>query len=196
MRSLTDKSSHGHGHVGTSSSAATTVGTPSGTPTPSTSAHDVITDDEKMRVLDEKLLRRKSFTRASLAPLRLPSKSSASQGLSEETREKGRVQLRVYQRYIQAASWVGFALFVSGAVLQQVLSVASNIALKSWGEGNRNAGDNLTTRSFLWVYGWLSLSSTLLGGGSVVILWVLCSLRSSKHLHDSVSTIEPTFVID
>ncbi|KAI0313275.1 P-loop containing nucleoside triphosphate hydrolase protein [Amylostereum chailletii] len=176
---------HGHGN-GTSSSGTTTQATPIMTPSPATPEGSPSLGEEKMKILDEKLLRKTSFARANLAALPPPSKSSSSQGLSEETSAKGKVNIRVYWSYVQAASKVGFALFFAGAVLQQVMSVMSNLALKSWGEGNRASGDNRKASAFLWIYGLLSLSSTLLGGASAIMIWVLCSLRSSKHLHDSM----------
>ena len=100
--------------------------------------------------------------------------------------QQGRVSKKVYWRYIQAASKYGFAMFVIAMMLQQVCSVLANVALKTWGEGNRSAGNNKDALGYLWVYGVLSLSSAILSGVSAVLIWVLCSLRSSKNLHDSM----------
>ncbi|KAI0065635.1 metal resistance protein YCF1 [Artomyces pyxidatus] len=185
---------HGHGHgTGTSSSGMTTPhhagesSTPAGSndSRPSTPSEDVSLSIEKMDALAEKLTRKKSFRKAVLASI--PSSSTkSSQGLSEEHSAKGRVGAEVYWRYIQAASKIGFALFIIGTMSQQALSIFANLALKSWSEHNRQNGDNTGARIYLWIYGLLSLSSTLIGGLSAIMIWVLCSLRSSKQLHDAM----------
>jgi ATP-binding cassette, subfamily C (CFTR/MRP), member 1 len=137
--------------------------------------------------LVEKLTRRRSFPRATLAELPPPTQSSSSQGLSVEKSQTGRVDKRVYARYIEAASKIGFFLFVGALLLQQVFSVLSSVELKAWGEGNRSAGNNKDALRYLWAYGVFSLISAVLGSASAILVWVLCSYRSSKHLHDAVS---------
>jgi hypothetical protein len=46
---------------------------------------------------------------------------------------------------------------------------------------------------YLLAYGSFSLSASILGGASAIIMWVYCSLRSARKLHDSVSYIMPLF---
>ncbi|KZV64400.1 P-loop containing nucleoside triphosphate hydrolase protein [Peniophora sp. CONT] len=178
---------HGHGQAGSSSAGATAAPTPTESVTPP--SEDTIAEEEKLdeEKLAEKLQRRGSFMRAKVAALPAPSQSSsASQGLSQEVSQQGRVSKRVYWRYIEAASKYGFAMFIVSMLLQQVCSVLANVSLKTWGEGNRAAGNNSDALGYLWVYGVLSCSSAVLSGASAVFIWVLCSLRSSKNLHDSM----------
>jgi hypothetical protein len=75
---------------------------------------------------------------------------------------------------------------MSATIAQQAMTLFGNLALRSWGEHNQETGDNSGMFKYLLIYGLFSLSATLLGGISNVIMWILCSLRSSKRLHDSV----------
>ncbi|KAI0272641.1 hypothetical protein BC834DRAFT_840866 [Gloeopeniophorella convolvens] len=175
---------HGHGQGGTSSGTATPFWTGDGTtpsgssPARSTHADGTLTED-KINVLEEKLTHKKSFRRAELAPVAVRTTRAASGGLSEEQSAQGRVKPQVYWRYVEAASRVGFA-FLSA------LQIAGTFALKYWSEGNRASGENNSALRYLWAYGVLALSATLLNGIASILILVLCSLRSSKHLHDSM----------
>ena len=111
---------------------------------------------------------------------------STSDGPSKEHSEQGRVKTDVYFEYIKAASKTGFILFVLALVVQQVLSLGANITLSYWGGHNREHGANASAGRYLLFYGVFSLSATLLGGVAYILIWVLCSIRSSKHLHDRV----------
>ena len=142
--------------------------------------------DEKIDHLGEKLTRKKSFGRAVLAQVASQTTKASSGGLSEEQSAQGRVKGHVYWRYLEAASKTGFAFFVLMVSLQQALQILSTFALKHWSEGNRENGENKSAMKFLWIYGILSLSSTMSSSIGSLLMLVLCSLRSSKHLHDSV----------
>jgi len=141
---------------------------------------------EKIDTIGEKLTRKTSFGRAVVAPVTSQTTKAASGGLSEEQSAVGRVKPHVYWRYVEAASKTGFALFVIFSILQQALQIFSTFALKYWSEGNREFGENKSAVKFLWAYGLLSLSATMLNCMGSILMLVLCSLRSSKHLHDSV----------
>ena len=142
--------------------------------------------EEKIDAIGEKLTRRKSFGRAVVAPVTSQTTKAASGGLSEEQSAQGRVKAHVYWRYLEAASKTGFAFFVLFAILQQAMQIFGTFALKHWSEGNRESGENKSAVKFLWAYGLLSLSATMLNCLGSIIILVLCSLKSSKHLHDSV----------
>jgi len=142
--------------------------------------------EEKINTLGEKLTRKKSFGRAVLAPVTSQTTKASSGGLSEEQSAQGRVKTHVYWRYIEAASKTGFAFFVIAIILQQTAQILGSFALKYWSEGNRETGENRSAVKFLWVYGILSLSTTMFNCLGSILILVLCSLRSSKHLHDSV----------
>ncbi|KAH9967354.1 metal resistance protein YCF1 [Russula dissimulans] len=192
-----DKSSHiyklihGHGQTGggsTSSGSVTPFWSGEGS-TPSDGsgrAEQGTLTEEEINTLGEKLARKKSFTRAVLAPVTSQTTKASSGGLSEEQSAQGRVKPHVYWRYIEAASKTGFAFFVIAIILQQASQISGSFALKYWSEGNRESGENRSAVRFLWVYGILSLSASMLNCLGAILILVLCSLRSSKHLHDSM----------
>ncbi|KAF8638952.1 hypothetical protein AX16_010426 [Volvariella volvacea WC 439] len=173
------------GHGADSGSGSSTPRFISGTATPESEL--AVTSDKiefHSTGQSEKLKHRDSFKRATLVPLG-PARLSGG-GLSKEHIEKGRVKLRVYWLYIQAASKLGFSLFLLATVLQQAASVFGTLVLRAWGEHNQEVGDNSDMFRFLLYYGLFSLLSTLLGGLSSVVLWVFCTLRSARKLHDSM----------
>ncbi|KAL4067103.1 P-loop containing nucleoside triphosphate hydrolase protein [Scleroderma yunnanense] len=138
----------------------------------------------ELNAATEKVARRQSFRRAVIAPL--PSvRGTTSTGITKEHSEQGRVKLEVYFQYLHAASKVGFFFLVLALVLQQAMSVLSTYMLRLWGEHNRELGKNLGLRDiYLVSYGLCSLTSVAMSAVAGLILWVYCSLRSSKYLHD------------
>ena len=134
----------------------------------------------------EKVVRRTSFSKAVVAPL--PSiREATSSGLSKEHSEQGRVKKEVYLQYLHAASKTGFCFFMLVTVLGQLVSVMATFMLRLWGESNREAGENAGLRDpYLLGYGFFNLMSIVFGASAGLLIWVLCSLRSSKYLHDSV----------
>ncbi|KAJ7695169.1 metal resistance protein YCF1 [Mycena rosella] len=173
---------HGNSSSGTSTPFITSG---SGSATPS---EDLTMGDktaEYAGALSEKLRHRTSYPKAVLAlpqPVRAPNPT----GLSQEHKEAGRVKPRVYLAYIEAASKMGFVVYLLATVAQQATSLLGNLTLRNWGEHNREMGDNSGMFKYLLIYGAFSLSATLLGGTSNVVMWIMCSLRSSKRLHDSM----------
>jgi len=180
------RSSRGHGtgaHTsGTSTPYITTSQGASGTATP---VDDSSLDDLKGVTLSEKLKHKTSFSKAIVAPV-APIRVAISTGLSKEHQEQGRVKPKVYLEYIKAASRIGFFMFLFTTVASQGVSVLGNLTLRGWGEHNKDAGTNDGMFKYLLLYGLLSLSSTLLSGASAIIIWVFCSVRSARRLHDSV----------
>ena len=186
-------SSQNHATNGSSSGATSGAQTPArtsgsgvSTPTSSDSKTPALLIDE-VDSAAEKIVRRPSFTKAIVAPLP-PVREATNTGLTKEHSEQGRVKREVYYQYLSAASKVGFCFFVLTIVLGQVMSVMSTLMLRLWGESNRVAGHNTGLRDpNLLGYGvfcLLSILATAIGG---LLIWVLCSLRSSKYLHDAVS---------
>ena len=142
---------------------------------------------EKIDTIREKLTRKKRFGRAVVAPVTSQNIKADSGGLSEEKSAQGRVKAHVYWRYVEAASKTGFVFFVIFIMLQQAMQIFGTFSLKHWSEGNREFGENKSAVKFLWAYGLLSLSATMLNCLGSILILVLCSLRSSKHLLDAVS---------
>ncbi|KAG1740326.1 P-loop containing nucleoside triphosphate hydrolase protein [Suillus lakei] len=177
---------HGHATSG-HNSGTTTPGRSSGMATPTTSEGDMhATFVGKLECVSEKVARRESFKKAVLAsPPKL--RDASSDGITKEHSEQGRVKMEVYSQYLHAASKKGFLLFVLATVLQQAVSVVSTVMLRFWGEHNREMGANvgLTDKYFLG-YGLFNLVAIFSGACAALLIWVFCSLRSSKHLHDSM----------
>ena len=139
---------------------------------------------ELTAVITEKLQHKESFQKARI--YLAPSSNIRSAGLSKEHREQGRVKMEVYEQYIYAASKAGFILYLFTIAGQQATSVLGTLTLRYWGEHNQELGNNSSMFKYLLVYGLLSISSSILGGISSIIIWVYCALRSARHLHDSV----------
>ncbi|KAH9924719.1 metal resistance protein YCF1 [Fomitopsis serialis] len=177
---------NGHGSLTTSGMSTPFLGD---TATPS-SEGDTAVDfsrsltEEKLETVDTKLERRKSFCKATLID-NLPTRT-VSDGITKEHSEQGRVKADVYLQYIKAASKTGFTFFVVCMVLQQVTSVLGNNTLRAWGEHNLTTGSNKDAFWYLMMYGLYSLASNLLGTVAAILMWVLCSVRSSRLLHDSM----------
>lgn len=176
--------SRGHGTSGTSSGYSTPART-SGTLTPKVNEELQEVNDKSSIITSEKLRQQASLSRPRLIQPTL-AQLSIGKGLSTEHQERGRVKVGVYKEYIKAASVTGFGLFLLAVIGQQAASVMSTIALRYWGEHNREQGSNEGMTTYLVVYGLFSLSSCLLGAFSSVMMWVYCALRSTKRLHDLV----------
>ncbi|KIK60287.1 hypothetical protein GYMLUDRAFT_73760 [Collybiopsis luxurians FD-317 M1] len=175
------------GHGSTSSSGASTPyaignGDASGSLTP---VEDADFGEDKSVILSEKLRRHASFSKPKLAAAP-PTRAPAPVGLSQEHKEQGRVKVKVYVQYIQAASKTAFGLFALATVAGQLVSVMGNFALRAWGEHNRETGSNDGMFKYILAYGLLSLSQVLLSGAAAILVWVFCSIRSARQLHDNM----------
>ena len=148
------------------------------------SGSDSWKDDELAVTVAEKLQRKGSFQKARI--FSAPSSNARSNGLIKEHQEQGSVKMDVYKQYLYAASTIGFISYVLIITAQQSASVLATLTLRYWGEHNQELGDNSGMFQYLLVYGLFSLSSTIFGTISALIMWVYCGLRSSRHLHDSV----------
>lgn len=180
--------SKGHGSLTSSGIATPFLLGDSSTPSSSTAvdSRERELSAKNLEDVNEKLQRKQSFTRAVLGaapPTRSP---DGDAGPTKEHIEQGRVKRDVYVQYIAAASKVGFALFVGATVLSQLVSVAANNTLRAWGEHNREAGSNDGVGRYLVEYGALSLSSTIFSAAAAIIIWVFCSIRSARRLHDQM----------
>lgn len=177
------------GHRSSSSSGASTPYMTSGSLTPRNdeafAVVDGSTEAEYATAISEKLRHRASFAKARIATP-VTSQKLPSSGLSKEHLEQGRIKVDVYKRYIVAASKAGFFFFLLTTILQQAASVFANLTLRSLGEHNREMGNNSGMLKYLIIYGLFSFSSTILGGVSAILMWVLCGLRSARRLHDGM----------
>lgn len=116
-----------------------------------------------------------------------PHQSESAKTAKKEHTEQGRVKRDVYAEYIRAASIWGFSLFLITTILTQLSSVAGNFTLRAWGEHNRSDGVDRGVSFYLLLYGMFSLGSVLSSCAGSILIWVYCSLRSAKRMHDAVS---------
>ena len=178
--------SKGHGSLTSSGVATPFLIGDSSTPSSGTAVDSRELTAKHLEDVNEKLQRKQSFTRAVLVSF-LPTRTPSSDGgPPKEHSEQGRVKKDVYLQYIEAASKIGFALFVLAIVFSQVISVAANNTLRAWGEHNREEGSNRAVGKYLIEYGLFSLSSILLGAAAAILIWVFCSIRSARRLHDTM----------
>ncbi|KAF8548045.1 P-loop containing nucleoside triphosphate hydrolase protein [Imleria badia] len=171
---------------GATSGAQTPVHTGLSTPTTSDIQATLIDEIESSSSAEKVVVRRTSFSKAVIAPL--PSvRETIDSGASKEHSEQGRVKKEVYLQYLHAASKAGFSFFVLVTVLGQLVSVMATFMLRLWGESNRESGANAGLKDpYLLGYGFFNLLSIVFGAMAALLIWVFCSLRSSKYLHDSM----------
>ncbi|EJD44880.1 metal resistance protein ycf1 [Auricularia subglabra TFB-10046 SS5] len=176
---------HGRGLTGSTSANV------SGSATPVTMAGETAVDspadsDSKSLGSTEKPVERRSFGKATQVPLKTvqpPGQPDLAKPVaSKEHTEVGKVKWRVYTQYISAASRTGFALFVLLILASQASSLAANVVLMRWGD----AGAQANVSYFIMLYGLCALASAVFSALSGLFLWVLCTLRSARYLHDSM----------
>jgi ATP-binding cassette, subfamily C (CFTR/MRP), member 1 len=141
---------------------------------------------EMVETAIEKLKRRHSHGKATVVDPN-SGRLTISDGLQKEHSEKGRVKSSVYRRYLEASSLSAFAFFMIAIVLSQLFLILSNFSLRAWSENNRVYGGSHGITRYLALYGMFSLWSVLCMGIASTVLLLLCSLRSAKTLHDTVS---------
>lgn len=179
------------GHQSLNASSGTNTPLVIGTvTTPSEESEGVSTFKEHALVLSEKLKHRASFQKARINTT--AQLHAHSVGLSKEYQERGQVKAGIYKKYIQAASKIGFIMFVLTSVAQQAASVLATITLRYWGEHNREVGDNRDVFKYLVFYGAFALLSSLLSALSAILMWVYCAVRSARNLHDMVIIFQLT----
>lgn len=128
--------------------------------------------------------RRESIGQATI--VRSVATRASTSGPSREHSEQGKVKWNVYFRYLEAASRTAFLIFLLSAIFQQTASVLANVVLRHWGDHNQQQGDNSGMFKYLLEYGIFSLSAIIFSATATLLLWVLCCVRSARHLHDSV----------
>lgn len=179
---------HGRGLTGSTSTSA------SGSTTPVTAVGadgetmvDTPSDEETKSVgSNEKTVERKTYGRATLLSIKAvqppgqPDLSTPQQ--TKEHSEVGKVKWKVYSQYIAAASRTGFTMFVLLIVASQASSIAANVVLMRWGD----AGGRGDVGHYILLYGLCALASAVSSALAGLFLWIFCSLRSARYLHDSM----------
>lgn len=169
----------------------------SGTSTPHGDDETLVSTPSELETLDtansvqeslDKLQRKRSFGRAALAQHGNALRASTQPtGSKQEHTERGRVKGTVYAEYVKAASFPAFVWFLVCVIVQQASQVLANVTLKQWGEHNQKVGDNSGMSSYLLFYGLCSTATILSSLAATILLFVFCTLRSAKYLHNNVS---------
>lgn len=102
----------------------------------------------------------------------------------KEKREQGSVKYSVYKEFIKANSYLGVCFYLFTILLQQFLTISTNIWLKDWSESNGETGNNGDLRYYLGVYAALGLGASLVFLANGLILYSFCVIRSAKVMHD------------
>lgn len=118
-------------------------------------SEDTAVDETKIELEDlSEAVRLKASTalmhRADLVPIEVQKRETLKQLKAstrpKEKREQGSVKFSVYKEYIRANGYIGIACYMGTIVLQQVLSIATNVWLKNWSQHNSETGDNGSLR--------------------------------------------------
>lgn len=125
-----------------------------------------------------------SLRRASDATLRSIDFGEDEDTARREHREQGKVNWKIYIEYAKACNPRNVLIFAFFVVLSMFLSVMGSVWLKHWSEINTKYGSNPHAARYLLIYfglGCFSALSTLI---QTIILWVYCTIRGSKYLHN------------
>jgi ATP-binding cassette, subfamily C (CFTR/MRP), member 1 len=114
-----------------------------------------------------------------------PKKLVTSQ--TKEKSEKGKVKWSVYWEYAQACDTRGVFLWVFAVVSVQALQVGSSLWLKTWAESNERSGGNLHIGRNIGIYFALGMATSAMVATQTIIMWVFCSIRASKRLHERMA---------
>jgi ATP-binding cassette, subfamily C (CFTR/MRP), member 1 len=174
-------SAHASGSATPTTTTDTVIETPS---PPAEKLEEAEFDAEEKDAADKP---RKVFERAKLLPISYTHAPGApdlnkTPDQNKEHSEQGKVQWKVYTSYIKAASRVGFALFIILILVAQTFSIGANVTLMMWG----NAGAAASVGRYIAIYGICVALSAGASALSSLALWVYCTLRSARELHDSM----------
>lgn len=104
-----------------------------------------------------------------------------------EKKEKGRVKTKVYVAYLKACGILGAVLFLVFIGFSRVLLVGENFWLKHWSEKNEKNGENRNVVFFVGIYVLISLGAAFFNSARSIVLLLVCSIRASRKLHDSMA---------
>ncbi|CCG82393.1 putative ABC metal ion transporter [Taphrina deformans PYCC 5710] len=107
-------------------------------------------------------------------------------GVLAEFAEQGNVKWIVYKEYIKACSVTGVMFFLGFLFASQGAQVASSVWLKNI-SSQYDAGGNVNSAYLLGIYALLGIGASALTMCYTLILWIFCSVRSSKILHENMA---------
>jgi ATP-binding cassette subfamily C (CFTR/MRP) protein 1 len=78
------------------------------------------------------------------------------------------------------------SLYLITIIMQQALSIGTNLWLKEWATHNAETGDNGNLVYYLGIYAALGLGASLTFLANGLLLYTLCVIRAAKVMHDSM----------
>lgn len=103
----------------------------------------------------------------------------------KEEREVGSVKSDVYMQYIKANGYIGSAFYIITILLQQVVSIFTNVWLKNWAQHNSEDG-NSDVGYYLGIYLAFGAGTSFLIFINGMALYAFCVVRSAKLMHDGM----------
>lgn len=105
---------------------------------------------------------------------------------TKEKREVGKVKWNIYLEYAKACNPRYVVVCIICIILSMTLSVFGNVWLKYWSEKNTEAGSNPNFKFYSFIYLGFGAGSAFTTLISVVVLWVFCTIKGSRKLHDNM----------
>ncbi|CDK24836.1 unnamed protein product [Kuraishia capsulata CBS 1993] len=107
--------------------------------------------------------------------------------IKSEKTNAGKVKWSVYGEYAKACGFDGVLLLLFFMIMTTTLSVMANYWLKHWSENNAEDGANSRPLWFISIYAVLCISASLTTLFKSITMWLLCSLRGARNLHDRMA---------
>lgn len=107
-------------------------------------------------------------------------------GVTAEFAEKGNVKLTVYKEYLKACSVPGVIFFLLFILASQGAQVGSSVWLKNVSSAY-DEGGKVNAAFMLGIYALLGIGASALTMCYTLILWIFCSINSSRILHENMA---------
>ncbi|KAH3687464.1 hypothetical protein WICPIJ_001574 [Wickerhamomyces pijperi] len=105
----------------------------------------------------------------------------------DEKASVGKVNFKVYKRYAQACGVWSVAAFITLMICATAFSLIANYVLKDWSEDNSRGGANRSISKYIGLYTLFGLGGSLFTLGRTIFMWLVCSIRASRVLHDDMA---------
>ncbi|RPA87355.1 hypothetical protein BJ508DRAFT_357771 [Ascobolus immersus RN42] len=106
---------------------------------------------------------------------------------TKEFSEQGKVKWDVYKAYARVANLPAVSVYAVALALAQTAQILGNVWLKHWSESNAKAGKNEDIGKYLGIYFAFGIGATTLIMMQNIILYVWCSIRAAKKMHDRMA---------
>ncbi|KAI9711951.1 MAG: hypothetical protein M1828_001750 [Chrysothrix sp. TS-e1954] len=106
---------------------------------------------------------------------------------SKETSEQGKVKWGVYAEYARNSNLVAVFIYLLMLLGAQTASIGGNVWLKDWAELNTREQANPEVGKYIGIYFAFGVGSAALVVVQTLILWIFCSIESSRKLHEKMA---------